>query len=205
MTVCGRTVFDSAAQSFAALVRQIPDGSWDAPGLGEWNVRELVGHTSRSLITVSTYLKTTAQREDVTSATGYYVWAHDYSANVGAAAVVERGRQAGRDLGENPVATIDGLLSQAQADLDAVDDPLIEVIGGLGMRLSSYLPTRTFELAVHGMDIARAVGIDAVPPDDVLAEASALAARVGVALGRGPSMLLALTGRADLPSGFSVV
>ena len=51
------------------------------------------------------------------------------------------------------------------------------------MRLSSYLPTRTFELAVHGMDIAGAVGIDVAPPDDVLAEAAALAARIGVAAG----------------------
>ena len=200
-----RTVFASAAQSFAALVRQIPDSRWGDPGLGEWNVRELVGHTSRSLVTVSTYLKTTAHREDIATATDYYVWVYQYSASVGAAAVLERGRQAGRDLGDDPVTAIDRLLSQVHADLDAVDDPLIEVIGGLGIRLNSYLPTRTFELAVHGMDVARAVGIDYAPPDDVLADASALAARIGVALGHGPAMLFALTGRADLPSGFSVV
>ena len=200
-----RAVFASAAQSFAALVRRLPDGCWDDAGLGDWDVRALVGHTSRSLITVSTYLRTDPQREDVTSAADYYAWVHEYSATAGAAAIVERGRQAGRDLGEDPVAAIDALVPRVLTEVAAVDDPLIEVIGGLGMRLSNYLPTRTFELAVHGMDIAGAVGIDFAPADDVLAEAAALAARIGVRLGRGPGLLLALTGRRDLPPGFSVV
>ncbi|MDZ4264766.1 MAG: maleylpyruvate isomerase N-terminal domain-containing protein [Mycobacterium sp.] len=200
-----RTVFASAAESFAALVQRLPDGCWDEPGLGDWDMRSLVGHTSRSLITVSTYLQSTAQREDVATAPDYYVAMQDYAAGAGAEAIVERGRQAGRDLGEDPVAAIDALVPRVLAELDAVDDPLIEVIGGLGMRLSSYLPTRTFELAVHGMDIAAAAGIDFTPPLDVLAEAAALAARIGVQLGRGPAVLLALTGRRDLPPEFSVV
>ncbi|PRC46055.1 mycothiol maleylpyruvate isomerase, partial [Mycobacterium sp. ITM-2017-0098] len=170
-----------------------------------WTVRDLVGHTSRSLITVSTYLKTTARREDVRSATDYYVQMHEYSASLGAAAIVERGRQAGRDLGADPAAAIDAMVPRVLAEIAAVDDPLIQVIGGLGIRLNSYLPTRTFELVVHGMDIARAVGIDVAPPADALADAAALAARIGVALGHGPAVLLALTGRTDLSSGFSVV
>ena len=112
---------------------------------------------------------------------------------------------AGRDLGADPAAAIDHLLARVLDELDGVDDPLIEVIGGLGIRLSSYLPTRTFELAVHGIDIARAVGVDRDPPQEVLADAAALAARIGVALGQGPAVLLGLTGRTDLPPGFSVV
>jgi hypothetical protein len=39
----------------------------------------------------------------------------------------------------------------------------------------------------------------------VLAEAVTLAARVAVELGQGPTLLAALTGRASLPSGFSMV
>lgn len=206
MTEAGtRAVFASAAEGFAALVRRIPDGRWDGPGLGEWNLRSLVGHTSRSLITVSTYLQTTAQHEDVTSAADYYAKISDYAAGMGAVAVVERGRQAGRDLGEDPVATIDALVQRVLGDLDQVDDPLIEVIGGLGIRLSSYLPTRTFELTVHGMDIAGAVGIEFAATEDVLADAAALAARIGVRLGRGQELLLALTGRRNLTPGFTVV
>jgi uncharacterized protein (TIGR03083 family) len=200
-----RAVFASAAKGFAALVRQVPGDRWHDPGLGEWTVRDLVGHTSRSLVTVSAYLKTRAQHEDVVSATDYYVQMHAYAAGLGSVAIVERGRQAGRDLGADPAATIDALVPRVLAEIEAVDDPLIEVIGGLGIRLSSYLPTRTFELTVHGMDIARAIGVDFVPPEDAVVDAAALAARIGVALGHGPSVLLALTGRAGLPEGFSVV
>lgn len=58
---------------------------------------------------------------------------------------------------------------------------------------------------MHGLDIARAAGIDLVLPAEVLEEATVLAARVGVALGHGEAVLLALTGRAALPTGFSVV
>ncbi|MGZ5364794.1 MAG: mycothiol maleylpyruvate isomerase, partial [Mycobacterium sp.] len=47
--------FTSAARSFAALVHEIPAGAWGEPGLGEWDVRALVGHTSRSLTTVRSY------------------------------------------------------------------------------------------------------------------------------------------------------
>jgi hypothetical protein len=86
-----------------------------------------------------------------------------------------------------------------------VDDPLITVIGGVGIRLSSYLPTRTFEMAVHGLDIARATGVDFSMPEDVLVEAAVLATRVGVALGQGQTVLSALTGRTALPAAFSVV
>lgn len=200
-----REVFTAAASSFAALVHTIGEDAWGRPGLGDWNVRDLVGHASRSLTTVSSYLHTTAEREDVTGAVEYYIAIRDYAAGMGGEAIVERGRQAGRDLGANPAAAVDGLLARVLADLDTVDDPLIEVIGGLGIRLSSYLPTRTFELAVHGIDIARAVGVEYTPPPDVLADAAALAARIGAALGHGPALLLGLTGRADLPAGFSVV
>ncbi len=200
-----RTVFASAARYLATLVREIPDDRWDDPGLGEWSVRALVGHTSRSLITVSTYLTSPAAHEDVVEPADYYVRINDYAAGMGAAAIVERGRQAGRDLGQDPVAAIDGLVARVLGEIDTAGDPLIEVIGGLGLRLSTYLPTRTFEIAVHGLDIAAALAVHRTPPREVLAEAAALAARIGVHLDRGPALLMALTGRSALPAGFSVV
>ena len=42
-------------------------------------------------------------------------------------------------------------------------------------------------------------------PDDVVTEATVLAAHIGVALGRGETVLSALTGRTPLPGSFSVV
>jgi len=199
------STFATAARSFAALVHDIPADCWEGSGLGDWDVRSLVGHASRSLITVSTYLKTAAEHENFSSAHDYYAQIRDYASKVGAADIVERGRQAGRDLGDHPAATIDGLVSQVLAELADAGDPLISVIGGLGIRLSNYLPTRVFELAVHGLDVARAVGISFPLPPDVLDEATALAARIAAAEGHGEAVLLALTGRAELPPSFSVV
>jgi uncharacterized protein (TIGR03083 family) len=202
--VVTRETFASAASAFAKLVHGIPESKWVDPGVGDWDVRSLVGHTSRSLITVSTYLRTTAEREDLAGPAEYYVYARDFASEAGAQAVTERGHQAGRDLGSDPAATVDHLVAQALDDLNAVDDPLVTVIGGVGIRLSSYLPTRTFEMAVHGLDIARATGVDAMP-EEVLVEAAVLATRVGVALGQGETVLSALTGRTALPAAFSVV
>ena len=204
MAVAG-TTFESAARSFAGLVRRIPDDAWDGPGLGDWDLRALVGHASRSLITVSTYLQTSAEREDVATPQEYYAWVADYTSNAGAEAIVERGRQAGRDLGADPVGAVDELVERVMGELETAGDPLIEVIGGLGIRLHTYLPTRVFELAVHGLDIARATGLSFELPADVLDVATVLAARIGVETGRGDTLLMSLTGRETLPPGFSVV
>jgi uncharacterized protein (TIGR03083 family) len=199
------STFALAAHSFAALVHDIPAECWDGPGLGEWDLRSLVGHASRSLITVSTYLQQPAEHEDITTPQQYYAMVNPAALGMAPDGVVERGRQAGRDLGDDPGATVDGLLSRVLGELSSADDPLITVIGGAGIRLSTYLPTRTFELAVHGLDIARAVGISFAPPPDVLEEATVLAARIATTEGHGEAVLLTLTGRAELPTSFSVV
>ena len=199
------TIFASATGSFAGLVREIPAGAWGDPGLGEWDLRSLVGHASRSLITVSSYLQTTAEREDITTAQEYYVRVTPSALGIDPADVAERGRQAGRDLGDDPTAAIDALASRVLDQLTTAGDPLITVIGGLGIRLHNYLPTRTFELAVHSLDIARALGVPHRLPTDVLDEAMVLATRIAAVTGLGEAVLLALTGRDTLPGSFSVV
>ncbi|WP_156613968.1 maleylpyruvate isomerase family mycothiol-dependent enzyme [Mycobacterium sp. 852002-51961_SCH5331710] len=196
--------FAAAAHSFADLVGRIPADAWSKPGLGDWDLRSLVGHTSRSLITVLTYLETTADRADITSPQEYYARVNPTALGMDPAAVAERGRQAGRDLGDDPAATVADLVTQALARVETVDDPLIQVIGGLGIRLRDYLPTRTFELAVHSLDIARAIGISFTLPPSVLEEALVLAARIA-AQAHGETVLMALTGRDGLPPSFSIV
>nr|WP_280835039.1 maleylpyruvate isomerase N-terminal domain-containing protein [Mycolicibacterium frederiksbergense] len=197
-------VFASAAYAFARLVRTLPAESFDGPGLGEWDLRALVGHASRSLITVSTYLQAPAQTADLAGPVEYYTAMRGLMSDAGVEGIIERGRQAGRDLGSDPVAAVEALVTQALADVDEAGDPLITVIGGFGIRLSDYLPTRVFELAVHSLDIARATGVSADLPAEVLEAASVLATRIAVASGEGETVLLALTGRAQLPRVFSV-
>jgi len=199
-----RTTFAAAARSLPELVDRIPANAWDGPGLGEWDLRSLVGHTSRSLSTVLNYLGQPAAREDVQSAAAYY----DFVAQaIGAdpAAVTERGRQAGIALGAEPALTVRALVDDALTALDAVTgDPLITTIAG-GMRVNSYLPTRTFELAVHSLDIAAAIGIRWTLPAVVLTGALQLAAEIVTLRGEGEGLLLSLTGRRALPDGYSVV
>jgi uncharacterized protein (TIGR03083 family) len=205
------TTFASAARSFARLVHEIPPDAWDGPGLGEWDLRSLVGHTSRSLTTVSSYLKTTAEHEDITTPQEYYAGVNPTALGINPADVAERGRQAGRDLGDDPAGAVDALVSRVLADLESLDapdnpdDPLIIVIGGLGIRLHTYLPTRTLELTVHSLDIARALGISFSPPREVLEETLVLAGRIAALVGQGQTVLLALTGREPLPPMFSIV
>jgi hypothetical protein len=199
------TTFESAARSFSGLVHRIPDDGWDGPGLGDWDLRALVGHASRSLITVSTYLQSPAEREDVATPQEYYAQIADYMSNAGAEAIAERGRQAGRDLGDDPARTVDELIDRVLGQLATARDPLIAVIGGLGIRLHTYLSTRVFELAVHSLDIARATGLSLELPAQVLDEATVLAARIAVLTDRGGDVLMALTGRTTLPASFSVV
>ena len=195
--------FAAAAGAFVALVQRLPDGHWSDPGLGVWDLRALVGHASRSLVTVDTYLDRPVERADLTSPEAYFVAA---AAMTGAdpAAVAERGRQAGAALGQDPAAYVDALARRVLDRVAAAGDPVIETICG-GMRLQCYLPTRTFELVVHSLDISAATGVRAGLSEELLATAAELAVRVGVARGQGTTMLLALTGRNALPSGFSVL
>ena len=59
-----------AAGSFAELVASLPD-DLSGPGLGDWDLRALVGHTSRSLVTVSDYLRQPADSVQVKTAAAY--------------------------------------------------------------------------------------------------------------------------------------
>jgi uncharacterized protein (TIGR03083 family) len=193
--------YAEAARTFVSLVRAIPADAWDGPGLGEWDLRSLVGHTSRSLITVETYLSKPAEREDVPSPEAYY----SAIAQVNPADVAERGREAGRALGDDPVVAVEAVVARVLPLLDREDDPLITTIAG-GMRLSRYLPTRTFELVVHGTDIAAAAGVEQPGySEQLLTQVAALAAGTAVLRGRGIELIRALTGRAALEENFSVV
>ncbi|MEP9364110.1 maleylpyruvate isomerase N-terminal domain-containing protein [Nocardioides sp. CN2-186] len=191
----------SAARAFAAQVRALPD-DLSGPGLGDWDLRALAGHTSRSLVTVITYLQQPVDDVAVESAAAYFALLGSSGVTAGEE-VTARGVAAGEAMGADPAAYVDGLLDRVTADLAAVDgDPVITTAAG-GMRLSDYLPTRTFELVVHGLDIASATSSSWTPPPDALAEAVSLAAEVAVLTGSGVDLLRLATGRST--AGISIV
>jgi uncharacterized protein (TIGR03083 family) len=197
------TNYAAAARAVDDAVTHIPHDAWERPGLGEWSVRDLVGHTSRSLVTVIEYLVRPVAEEVALSPAAYYTAIA--AGSFDAAAVTERGRQAGRDLGEDPPSRFHDLVTQAVRVAEETDPDLVvhTIVGG--MRAAAYLPTRTFELCVHGLDIAAATGVPLELPAAALEEACALGAVAATQRGLGASLLLAMTGRRGLPDGFSVV
>lgn len=197
-------VFVRAAEGFVSLVAGIDPTTWDSPGLGDWDLRALVGHTSRSLITVTEYVDQPVESPDLDSPEAYYL-AAAAMARTHQAAIVERGREAGDALGPDPATAVAGLAEAAITRLRDQTDLLMHTLLG-GMWLSDYLPTRTFELVVHGVDIARATQGSLLAVDEsALAAATVLAARIAVAQDTGLELLLTLTGRGTLPRDFSVV
>ena len=198
-----RATFNQAAAFFIATVGQVSPDRWDDPGLGEWSVRDLVGHTSRSLLTVETYLDQPAPSAEIPDAVGYYVKVLELYGD--STAVAHRGRDAGAALGADPAAAVREIATRVQRRLAEVpDNPLLATPAG-GMTLEAYLPTRVFELVVHSLDLAKATGAPAEPPADALALSLRLASDLALRRGQAETVLLALTGRQPLPDGFSLV
>jgi len=212
-----RQDFRDAADAFVALVRQVPDGAWGAPGLGVWTVRELVGHTARALSTVEEYLTApTGQRAgtavgstpDPGTATVDAVTYFRLGRRAGLTnsdAVAERGRAAGRDLGPRPEEAVEQLCERVLRLVDGTADDVVLTSRLSAMRLVDYLPTRTFELIVHGLDLQVSLGLTPGAPPGPLASTLRIAGDLALDQGLGPRLLLALTGRAPLPEGTCVL
>ncbi len=193
----------TAAAEYVDLVRQVDPASLDGPGLGVWDLRALIGHTSRSLVTVIEYVAQPAEEIAAATAADYYrIIAERFH---DAAAVADRGRQAGAALGDDPAATVTELADRARRVLDGLEPGylLTTLVGG--MPLGEYLRTRVFELVVHCLDIAQATGLRFQPSPEALADALRLATETVLDSGQGETVLLALTGRTTLPPGFSMV
>jgi uncharacterized protein (TIGR03083 family) len=186
-----RRAFTDAGSWFVRTVRQVGD-RWAEPGLGEWDVRDLVGHTSRSFLTVETYLERPAAEVEVASAADYF---RSTSAVATGPEVAARGRDAGAALGTDPAASVASIAARVVPLLDSRDgSEVISTIAG-GMRLADYLPTRTFELAVHTSDLAAALGLPLEVPDTAATQALAIITDLALADGLAGPLLLAATGR----------
>jgi uncharacterized protein (TIGR03083 family) len=196
-----RRAFADAAGWFVSTTALVGD-RWAEPGLGEWDVRALVGHTSRSLLTVEAYLARPAQTVEIPSAADYFRATRAMAAGP---AVAQRGRDAGDALGDEPASAVTEIAARVVPLVDAQDGgTLLTTIAG-GMRLEDYLPTRTFELAVHTSDLARALDAPLTVPATAAAQALQLVTELAVGDGRAGPLLLAATGRSGLPSGWSVL
>jgi hypothetical protein len=196
-----RRAFADGARWFVDTAARVGD-RWADPGLGEWDVRALVGHTSRSFLTVETYLDRPAATVELATTADYFRATRAIAAGP---AVAARGRDAGAALGSDPAAAVAEIAARVLRLLDSRDGTeLVTTIAG-GMRLRDYLPTRTFELAVHTADLASAIGEPLDVPLTAATQALQVVNDLALADGLAGQLLLAATGRPRPPSGFSVL
>src|SRR3954470_10097223 len=113
-----RTSFLAAATAFVDQVSRIPVDTLGGPGLGDWDLRALVGHTSRSLVTVETYLEQRADEAAVPTAAHYYL-AIARAGGASATEITERGRRAGSALGTDPAGFVEELAARVYRKLEA--------------------------------------------------------------------------------------
>jgi len=198
-----REAYEGAAQTFVETVRQVGADQWDRPALGEWTVRDLVGHTNRALLTVETYLGQPTAAVEVERPVDYFIRAS--AALADPAAVAARGREAGQTLGPDPAATVHKAAERVLAEVKATADDTCLTTPVGGMRLIDYLPTRVFELTVHTLDIAAAISVPVTLPEGAVALTLSLVTDLVASRPDNVApLLLAATGRRALPPGFSV-
>ncbi len=207
-----RTQFADAADGFAELVHRVGSEQWSLPALGVWDVRSLVGHASRALSTVEPSLgQPVVDGPAIQGPVEYYLTAlgdgSDSEARRGLdAAIAERGREAGIALGDDPAGSVSSLVSRVVALVEATaDDALVETRVGT-MTLVGYLPTRTFELAVHSLDLARAIDRPLPPAlGPAVAASCRLAGHIASRRPGAADALLLLTGRGDPTHTFTIL
>ncbi len=198
-----RTAYRQAVASFLETAAKVQPDQWESPALGIWCVRDLVGHTSRSITRVEQFGAQRAPSVDITSATHHYRRSLRQPSDD--ERVAERGIAAGRELGDDPLATMNADWTRAEQVLDATPDGTIIGYDNGGIRFNDYLETRVFELTVHTLDLANAIGVEVEPSREAMGITLQLLASLALESGRGAPLALSGTGRGPLPQGYSVL
>jgi len=196
----------TSAASWFLQVAAHAEGHLDEVGLGAWNVRDLLGHTSRSLTTIESYLEAAAARDievDLIDPAAYY--RATQAAQSDAEAVTQRGRAAGAALGEDPLAALQELATRVIERVRSAPGHAVAATPFGVMTLEGYLPTRIVELTVHTCDLAAALHLDPTVPPDAAAVTFTVLGALAAAQGSAAPALLALTGRRPLPPGYSLM
>lgn len=192
-----------AVAFFLDVAGSVRPDQWDAPALGVWSMRDLVGHASRSIMRIEEFGTRRAPAVDVASAADHY--RRSLGRPNADAQIAERGREAGQALGADPLAAMREDWARAERILDATPEDEIIAYDNGGIRFGDYLETRVLELTIHALDLATALGVEAEPPRGALAVTLRTLAALALESGRGAELALAATGRAPLGDGFSVL
>ena len=184
-----REAFHQAMVFFVDAVSRVSLDQWEETALGVWNVRDLVGHTSRAMLTVEQYATVGADRQGIGTSEG----------------IAERGRLAGVELGDDPEAAVRAIAARVAALVETLpaDHPMHTPAGT--RELVPYLRSRITELTIHTMDLAAALDLEVEPPPERLRETLYSLSDTALRLGVAGEVAFGLTGRKQLAEGFSVV
>ena len=192
-----------AGDYFVSVVDSIEIDLFDAPALGEWCVRDLVGHTYRSFTTVLSYSAVPSNKVDFERPVDYFL--RLLSSDVNHGHFAERGRAAGLEIIEDPKMMVRGFAMYVKNKLEELsDDHIMGTLTG-GMRLIDYLPTRTFELIIHTMDLTKALGVESSPPRRGMETTLQMIGQLALNRGYAQDLILSSTGRDGLARGFTVL
>jgi len=202
-------LYGIAGRWFLEVVRGIGPEQWTEPGLGEWTVRELVGHAARAFSTVSEYTFDGAEAEvvevEIDDVLEYFraaLTVPDIHAGV-----LTRGREAGAALSIDPseiVAEIESIVAAAMAVVDGASlDAKSRTFAGV-MWLVDFLDTRLVEAIVHTLDLCAATGQPLVPPAGPGQRVLDILSAFVRPDDRG-AVILALAGRRPLPIAYTTL
>jgi uncharacterized protein (TIGR03083 family) len=192
--------FAAAARWLAELTALVGTDDWGRPALGSWDVRSLVGHAARAMVTVEDYLACPAEQIDTPTALAYILAA----VRADPAPIAARGVDAGAALGDKPASRVAELAVRVTELVAATAPDALMTTSAGGMTLDAYLPTRTVELVVHGCDLAAALRVRADPPSEAASSVVHLLAGVHLVTNGASAVCLALAGRPTGSAGLVI-
>lgn len=169
-----RGTYMRAATAARNLIAQAQVGErWGEPSaIRHMTVGEVAAHLGRAITTAEQYLRAPAVADgDLVDAVGYYLAfgdeiGHDVDTDLNRA-VRDRSQIGAANGHEALLGEIDLALRRLADDLEGAPiDFVIEVLGGLRIRLDDYLVTRIVELAVHIDDLAVSIDVDRPDVDE---------------------------------------
>lgn len=159
--------FSDEALAIERTLASVGPDDWDQPGLGEWNIAELMAHVVRAAVLIDRYLNLPVGGENARwDRVGYL------SGNVRSMAksVAQRARDEVGVIGVGNLSTAfaDGWRASLERAVTLPAGRLMHTVRG-PMELQEYAATRVFELCVHHMDLCRALGRAPEPSETALA------------------------------------
>jgi hypothetical protein len=185
-----REVFKQSIGYLLEVVAEIKPEQWDQNAIGNWTVRHLVGHASRSLGRLEEHAAASPVQPtgvDVTTSSD------------------DRGFAAAKALGDDPLGALKTLADRVLPFVDSLPQDYVLDLPQGQRSIDDFMPSRIQEVTVHAMDIAAAIGSGIQPPGECLRASLYYHADRAIERNQAVELVLALTGREPLSEGFNLV